>query len=228
MQTQTSGLLKIHSVCISDSLFQQRGIFKQVNTFLHKQRCIYIHTRRSAVYTRREMKAVEVCLFVNNQIWRVTLEPLCAYVGGVEVGGRKFGDTAHALIWEWRGAGLSRGGRDADGEGSERWRGGERRESFYMERSLRGEWPHYFWPQREREKERERDTDGELGAEGEKREKMRRRDKGGLAFINTIAECHCCHLPSPPFGSRLISPTLLPLLPFPLPLLSNKSRLKTL
>lgn len=60
MQTQTSGLPKIHSVCISDSLFQQRGIFRQVNTFLHKQRCIYIHTRQSAVYTRREMKAVEV------------------------------------------------------------------------------------------------------------------------------------------------------------------------
>lgn len=85
------------------------------------------------------MKAAEVCLFVNNQIWWVTLKPLCVYVGGVEGGGgggrRKFGDTAHALIWEWRGAGLSRGGRDADGEG----RGGERRESFYMERSLRGE-----------------------------------------------------------------------------------------
>lgn len=88
MQTQTSGLPKIHGVCISDSLFQQRGIFKQVSTFLHKQRCIYIHTRRRAVYTRREMKAVEVCLFVNNQIWRVILEPLCAYVGGMGWGGR--------------------------------------------------------------------------------------------------------------------------------------------
>lgn len=47
-------------------------------------------------------------------------------------------ETVHALIWEWRGAGLSRGRQDADRERVS-VRGNEREQSFYMEGSLRGE-----------------------------------------------------------------------------------------
>lgn len=49
-------------------------------------------------------------------------------------------ETLHALIWEWRGAGLSRGRQDVDRD-RERMSvtENEKEESFYMERSLRGE-----------------------------------------------------------------------------------------
>lgn len=47
---------------------------------------------------------------------------------------------------------------------------------------------------------RERDTRREW--KGGERERMWRRDKGGLVFIITITNCHCCHLPPTPFSPR--------------------------
>lgn len=114
-------------------------------------------------------------------------------------------ETPHALIWEWRGAGLSRGRQDVDRERMSVTEN-EKEESFYMERSLRGEWPHYFGPQRERERE----GYNQRMAGGRRRKKrMWRRDKGGLVFINTITNCHCCHLPPPPFGLPPLSFSIL-------------------
>lgn len=189
-----------------------------IHSYISRGIYIYIHTGKSAVYTTSEIKAGEFS-------FSLTIRHI-GTLRSLFVCSRGLGDTANALIWEWWGAGLSRGRRDADGERGSVGANEEEERVFIWNGPWEGSDLIIFGY---RDRARVRDPKREWRLEGEGgREGMWRRDKGGLVFISTITNCHCCHLPPPP----LCSPSSLFLhsflSPFPLGCTSYLSRLQTL
>lgn len=118
-------------------------------------------------------------------------------------------------------------------------------EGLYLERSLRGEWPHYFWPrteERERETERKRGIQSERGRElreGEWVSEGRRECEGEIEQVwfsstqlLTATAVTSLHLFALPLCSSLI-PSFLPFFfpsnnSFPLGSMPKLSRLHIL